>query len=80
MNKDALLRAISEYSFAAWELHIYLDTHPSDVAAIMRKNRYQQKADELKREYESKYGPLTSKSGSGEPWLNDPWPWERRAN
>jgi len=80
MSRDELLRKISEYAFAAWELHIYLDSHPCDMAALMRKNRYQNKADELKKEYESKYGPLSAETGSGEQWLNDPWPWERGAN
>ena len=80
MNRDELLKKISEYSFASWELHIYLDTHPSDVAAIMRLKNYWKKAEEFKAEYEKKYGPLTVKEGSGEIWLNDPWPWERRAN
>lgn len=80
MNRDELLMKISQYAFAAWELHIYLDTHPSDIAAMMRLKNYQKKAEEYKTEYEKKYGPLTVKSGSGETWLNDPWPWERRAN
>lgn len=80
MKRDELLEKISQYSFAAWELHIYLDTHPSDIAALMRLKRYQKKANELKAEYEKKYGPLTVQCGSGETWLNDPWPWERRAN
>jgi spore coat protein JB len=80
MSRDELLRKISEYGFAVWELHLYLDTHPSDVAAIMRLKAYQQKASEYKKQYVSKYGPLTVANGSGETWLNDPWPWERRAN
>jgi spore coat protein JB len=80
MNRDELLKKISQYAFAAWELHIYLDTHPSDIAAMMRLKNYQKKAEEYKTEYEKKYGPLNVISGSGETRLNDPWPWERRAN
>ena len=80
MSRDELLKKISEYGFASWELHVYLDTHPSDIAAMMRMKNYQKKAAEYAKEYEKKYGPLTIESGSGETWLNDPWPWERRAN
>jgi spore coat protein JB len=80
MNRDELIKKISQYSFASWELHVYLDTHPSDVAAIMRMKKYRKKAAEYKDEYEKQYGPLTINGGSGETWLNDPWPWERRAD
>lgn len=80
MKREELLEKISQYCFAVWELHIYLDTHPSDMAALMRLNRFKKKANELRAEYESKYGPLTVQDGSGETWLNDPWPWERSAN
>ena len=30
-RKQALLR-LSQVQFAAWELHVYLDTHPDDMA------------------------------------------------
>ena len=80
MNRDELIKKISEYSFASWELHVYLDTHPSDVAAMMRMKNFRKKAAEYTEEYEKKFGPLTVESGSGQTWLNDPWPWERRAN
>lgn len=77
MERDELLRKITEYGFASWELHVYLDTHPCDVAATMRLKRFNEKAEELKKEYEEKYGPLTIESGNGAEWLKDPWPWER---
>ncbi len=33
-EREALLKKIQEYAFAAYEWNLYLDTHPSDAAAI----------------------------------------------
>ena len=76
VDKCKLLREISAVSFAAWELHLYLDTHPCDEKAIEMHKKYSERAIELKNEYEECYGPLTHKSGSGCVWIKDPWPWE----
>ena len=76
VDKCKLLREISAVSFAAWELHLYLDTHPCDEKAIEMHRKYTERATELKKEYEECFGPLTHKSGSGYVWIKDPWPWE----
>ena len=37
------------------------------------------KANELKDEFQAKYGPLTAAANTDEnqwSWLNAPWPWE----
>ena len=41
-SKEMLLRKISTSQFAAWELHIYLDTHPNDKQAIESYADYEQ--------------------------------------
>ena len=41
------------------------------------------KANELKMEYEDKYGPLTPYSAARFDtfrWLEGPWPWQKEAN
>ena len=76
VDKCKLLREISAVNFAAWELHLYLDTHPCDEKAIEMHRKYSERAKELKKEYEECFGPLTHKSGSGYVWIKDPWPWE----
>lgn len=76
VDKCKLLREISAVSFAAWELHLYLDTHPCDEKAIEMHKKYSERAMELKEEYEEYFGPLTHKAGSGLVWIKDPWPWE----
>ena len=78
-EREALMRKITSAAFAAWELHIYLDTHPYDTEAIANMKKYESKADILIKEYESKYGPISAASSLGEQrfaWVNDAWPWE----
>jgi spore coat protein JB len=76
VDRCKFLREISAVSFAAWELHLYLDTHPCDEKALEMHKKYSERAMELKKEYEECFGPLTHKSGSGYVWVKEPWPWE----
>lgn len=75
-KREKLLRNLSAAQFALWELHMYLDTHPTDLEAIGLHEKYEKKYRELKAEYEANYGPLTPTKGEGVSWLQDPWPWE----
>lgn len=80
-NRTALLKKISVAQFAAWELHVYLDTHPHDQRALKSYNQYKEKAKALTAEFEEKYGPLTSCDMYGDTswkWIHDPWPWEKQ--
>jgi spore coat protein JB len=77
MNEQKkLLMRLSAAQFAAWELHMFLDTHPCDKTANEMFRKYTAEAAMLRKEYESKYGPLTVPSSNEADWLNDPWPWE----
>jgi spore coat protein JB len=76
VDRCKLLREVSAVSFAAWELHLYLDTHPCDEKALEMHKKYSERAMELKKEYEEYFGPLTHEFGSGCIWVKDPWPWE----
>lgn len=76
-KKEKLLRSLSSAQFALWELHLYLDTHPSDMTAISLHNQYKTKYDALLYEYEQNFGPLSPKMGEGVEWLKNPWPWDR---
>ena len=59
MDKCKLLREISAVSFAAWELHLYLDTHPTDMNAIECVSEALKKRKHLMKEYADNYEPLT---------------------
>lgn len=78
-DREMLLCRLSGAQFAAWEMHIYLDTHPDDQRAIASRRAYEEQANALRQEYEEKYGPITSPDGYGDGrwnWVNSPWPWE----
>ena len=78
-EREKLLRRLSAAQFAAWEMHVYLDTHPDNAEALASYKKYSRRADELTAEYEQKYGPLTTGDSLGSnsfDWINSPWPWE----
>ena len=75
-EREKLCRRLSEAEFAAHELHIYLDTHPFDSSAAAAAQKYDNFSAELRREFESKFGPLTAgDDGNRWAWISDPWPW-----
>ena len=76
MDRCKLLRELSSTQFAAWELHLYLDTHKCDEKALHMQRKYTKRAAELREEFEEKFGPLSANTGSGREWLQNPWPWE----
>ena len=80
-NREALLKRISVARFAAFELQIYLDTHPHDQRALKSYKQYLEKAEALTEEFQTQYGPLTAcdvYGDTGFQWIHDPWPWENQ--
>lgn len=75
-NRCKLMREMSSAQFAAWDLHLYLDTHKCDEKALEMKEKYTECAKKLMEEYEKCFGPLVHTTESGKAWLADPWPWE----
>lgn len=74
------LYKIQEVGFAAHDINLYLDTHPSDANAIKLYNQYLNMERRLNDEYERKYGPidLSDTEGLGLTpwaWIKEPWPW-----
>lgn len=63
-------------AFAAWEMRLYLDTHPSDTVAL---SLFQQMATAAgEPNYASTFA--TSVAVGRWTWLDDPWPWEYGAS
>lgn len=79
-EKERLLLELSRIKFAAHELNLYLDIYPDDNSMLTLFNDYRNRANELKKQYESLYGPLTISSNSLENspfmWVENSWPWE----
>lgn len=81
MNEQAeLLTYLDAYSFAAHDLNLYLDNNPNDRDMIRLFTEYTNKANQIQREYEQKYGPLFVDASITYPWAwnNSPWPWENQ--
>lgn len=77
-DREAMRRRIFALQFSAWELHLFLDSHPNNAAAAAKLAEYRAKAEELTAQYEEKFGPLhmTSRDTSRWAWICDPWPWD----
>lgn len=75
-----MLIDIMALEFTAVELNLFLDTHPGERRALDAYNATVEQLDELKREYEARFGPLTNfgYSDSDYPWrwVEEPWPWQ----
>ena len=83
MERDALLREITILDFMALDLHLFLNTNPNDASALEMYNDCITRSNELRKEYEAAYGPLTAYRSYGQPgwtWINEPWPWEEDFN
>lgn len=79
-DHDEMLLNIGQMTFAAHELNLYLDNYPNDKEALTLFSRYRKMSNDLIRNYERRYGPLTI---SGEVndnipfrWESEKWPWE----
>lgn len=77
-EQEMLKRKIYANSFASWELHLFLDSHPNNKDAATKLETIRRRIDTLTKEYEEKYGTVTevSNNTSRWQWVNGAWPWE----
>ena len=79
-NKEQLFVWITMVHFMMVDLMEYLDTHPTDTAAMDSFYHYSSLYNKAMKEYAALYGPLTietARGGRGKwEWVNRPWPWE----
>ncbi len=78
-EQERMYLEMSQLSFAAHELNLYLDNDPNDITMIRLFNDYRKMANEAKKNYESKFGPvcITSDSLEKTPWQwVSPFPWD----
>lgn len=80
MNRNELMRRVQMLSFVLVDASLYLDTHPTDKAALNFFNKYNALYMSARAEYEKSYGPL-SIAGTNDTnswsWIDEPWPWQR---
>ncbi len=78
-NKKELFNWINTASFAAYDMALYLDTHPDDPQALSYFQKYEQMRRQALSTYAAQYGPLNLDSVNNEDhwsWATQPWPWE----
>jgi spore coat protein JB len=77
-EKELLLNKVMAYNFAFNDLALYLDIHPEDNNVLELFKKYVSEYKRLKKEYASKYGPLTLDQAKYEnyEWVKNPWPWD----
>lgn len=83
MDRAVMLKKVQSYRFAAYDMLLYLDTHPDDKKAFALFRELVAKSKQLIDEFSEKFGPLSafaSANSSSFDWIESPWPWEKEAN
>ena len=80
--RSQLLSKISESTFAAYDILLYLDTHPCDEKALEYYEDCISQRRKALKEYAESYGPLTMDTamdncGDTWKWMEQPFPWEQ---
>ena len=77
-SRAYLLRKWQEYSFAAYEARLYLDTHPGSRAALNYFNKFVALQNAAAKELQTRYGAVTQNPDaplSEWSWIDMPWSW-----
>jgi len=80
--QQELFRKIQIYGFVLADTALYLDTHPTDQAALNYYEKYRQINRKAIEEYTRCYGPLTLDDvdvNNKWTWIEKPWPWQWEA-
>lgn len=83
MNKMELKKQITAAHIMVEDLHLYLNTHPSDREALAAYNSFVKQYTMLIKEYEKCFGMISEESTPSPypwQWICEPWPWEYEAN
>lgn len=81
-EREILMRKLATADFAATDLELFLDTHPNNGEILEKADEYREKAEQLRKEYEKNFGPLTSNTDNARKWqwIKAPWPWENKTS
>ena len=76
-QREALMRKIQMYGFAAYDSLLYLDSHPESKCALEHYNKNKALERQATAEYERLYGPITAPCETESwQWTKGPWPWQ----
>lgn len=82
-NIMELRKEIASTHIMLEDLQLYLDTHPSDKNALLKRNAFVKQLRMLKDEYDRNFGMLSQDDSLSDfpwEWIEEPWPWEYDAN
>ena len=80
---ESLLDTIQALDFALFEVTLYLDAYCDDCQALELYHRLLEQRRVAAEKYEAEIGPLTfrgNRSCTQWDWVNQPYPWDIRAN
>ena len=80
-EQENMLNQWQQYNFVLEDLKLYLDVNPDNKNILDLYQKYLKIANDIKEQYEKKYGPVTCDSNvilnsNNWNWLDGPWPWE----
>lgn len=80
-EQENMLNQWQQYNFTLIDLKLYLDVNPNDRNILDLYQKYLNITNEIKEQYEKKYGPVTCESevilnSNNWNWIDSPWPWE----
>jgi spore coat protein JB len=78
-SREAMMMQVRQAAFAAFDAHLYLDTHPCDTQALQYFYQMREAARNAREAFEAQYGPLTANAANDTnywAWVSGPWPWE----
>lgn len=79
MNRSELYRWVMALGFCAYDMLLYLDTHPDDAQAHSYYNQCNELYNSAKKTYEERFEPLSafgSQPLEDWDWNDGPMPWE----
>lgn len=78
-SRQNLMKQIYETGFAIDEVKLFLNSHPTDPAALAFYNQNKQLYAQAVNEFTEQFGPLTADNVQVTDrwtWVDQPWPWE----
>ncbi len=78
-SREKLFSVIEATSFVCDDLRLFLDTHPTDRAALDYWSKVSKVRNEAVNEYTRCYGPIEMyrvENDNHWAWVDGPWPWE----
>ncbi len=79
IDRCEAMKKVMEADFVAYELQLFLDTHPEDAQAMEKYTEAVKCATSARRDYETNFGPITAASAAGKlpwQWISSPWNWQ----